>query len=155
MNTTTTSTPPFAVGGAVLEAVAAQRFDELAALLDPDASLLALLPPGFMEWHGAPEISRMFRQWFGDVELFEVVDASVGQVGDVLQLRWRLRLGAPRFGLGVRVIEQHVNAATGPDGRITRLSLLCSGFRDEQPDTVPASRHGSDAQTNDQEGTRS
>jgi hypothetical protein len=154
VNITPSSTPAFAVGGAVLETVAAQRFDELAAALDPDASLLALLPRGFFEWHGVPEICRMFQQWFGDVDHFEVADASVGQVGALLQLRWRLRLGGSRLGPGPKVVEQHVYAATGPSGRITRLSLLCSGFWDEHPDAVERSPQEIRTPTNHQEGTR-
>ena len=128
------SAPHFAVAGTFLDALAAHDFDQLADALDADASLSALLPRGFSEWHGAPEICAQFGRWFGDVDRFEVVDASVGQVGALLQLTWRLRVQGERFGADPMVVEQHVYAATGPTGRVERLSLVCSGFWKEHPD---------------------
>ncbi len=132
---TSPSDPRFAVAGSLLEALAARDFERLAAALDDDASLGALLPRGFCEWHGATEISAMFRQWFGEIEQFEVADASVGQVGSRLQLRWRVRVRGARFGDETMVVEQHVFADTGPSGRIRSMSLLCSGFCSEHLDT--------------------
>ncbi|MGZ4598182.1 MAG: hypothetical protein ACXWCM_00430 [Acidimicrobiales bacterium] len=114
--------------------MAAHEFDQLAAALDVDASLSALLPRGFCEWQGASEICAQFERWFGDVEQYEVVDASVGQVGALLQLTWRLRLEGERLGDGARIVEQHVYATTDVTGRIQRMSLLCSGFWEEHPD---------------------
>ena len=70
--------PQFAVAGPFLEALAAHDFERLAVALDADASLSALLPRGFDEWHGAADICAAFEQWFGDVDEFEVVDAVGG-----------------------------------------------------------------------------
>ena len=123
-----TSAPHFAVAGLLLEALAANDFDRLASGLDDDATLFALLPRGFCEWRGASEISAAFERWFGDVEEFEVVDASVGQVGPRLQLRWRVRLRGSRLGDEARIVEQHVYADTAASGRIRSMSLLCSGY---------------------------
>ncbi|HEY5014480.1 MAG TPA: nuclear transport factor 2 family protein [Acidimicrobiia bacterium] len=129
------SVPHFAAAGSFLEALAAQDFERLAAALDDDASLSALLPRGFCEWRGAAEIAAMFEKWFGDVDEFEVADAAVGQVGSRLQLRWRMRVrGGPRFGDDAMVVEQHVYADTAPTGRIRSMSLLCSGFCKEHLD---------------------
>jgi len=128
------SGPEFAVAGSFLEALAANDFERLAAVLDDDASLCALLPRGFCEWHGAAEIRTAFEGWFGDVEEFEVADASIGQVGSRLQLRWRVRVRGPRFGAEAMVCEQHVYADTAPNGRIRSMSLLCSGFCQERLD---------------------
>jgi hypothetical protein len=128
------SSPHFAVAGTFLDALTAHDFEQLAEALAVDASLCALLPRGFREWRGATEICAQFEQWFGDIEQFEVVDASVGQVGALLQLTWRLRILAERLGDDPMVVEQHVYAATGPSGRVERLSLLCSGFWKEHPD---------------------
>jgi hypothetical protein len=128
------SAPHFAVAGTFLEALAGHDFEGLATALDPDASLSALLPRGFCEWQGASEICARFETWFGDVDQFEVVDASVGLVGALLQLRWRLRLQGARLGEEPKVVEQHAYAAAGPNGRIHHLSLLCSGFWPEHPD---------------------
>jgi hypothetical protein len=128
------SAPQFAVAGVFLEALAANDFDRLAGVLDDDASLSALLPRGFCEWHGAAEIGEVFERWFGDVEEFEVADASVGQVGARLQLRWRVRLRGTRLGDDPMVVEQHVYADTTATGRIRSMSLLCSGYCKEHRD---------------------
>jgi ketosteroid isomerase-like protein len=118
----------FAVAGLLLDALAAHDFDRMATALDPDATLAAVLPGGHRDWRGAHEIAEAFATWFGDAEEFAVVDASVGRVGALLQLRWRLRVRATRRGPGPMVVEQHVYAAVGRGGRIDRMSLLCSGF---------------------------
>jgi len=120
--------PLFSVAGALLEALAVQDFPRLAATLADDATMTALVPSGLKEWHGPAEISGRFRFWFGEVSEFELVDASVGEVGPRLHLRWRVRVQAERLGAGWFVVEQQVYADTGPDGRLAHLSLLCSGF---------------------------
>jgi hypothetical protein len=148
---TTTTAPPapaarsgvplFSVAGTFLEGLAAQDFSRIAATLADDAHLTALVPSGFKQWDGPGEISATFRRWFGTVDEFEFVDASVGEVGSRLHLRWRARVQAPRFGAGWFVVEQQVYADTGADGRIAQLFLLCSGFcrETDQPDSLPVS----------------
>jgi hypothetical protein len=139
MTTTTAPLPaatrsgaaPFTVAGAFLDGLAAQDFSRIAATLDDAAHLSALLPRGLAEWDGPDHISAAFRQWFGEVERFELVDAVIGEVGPRLHLRWRVRVQAAARGEGWLVIEQQVYADAGPDGRLTRLSLLCSGFHRE------------------------
>jgi hypothetical protein len=126
--------PHFAVAGIVLDALSAHDFARFDDALDVDASMSALLPRGFREWQGASEICAQFERWFGDVDRFEVAEATVGQVGGLLQLTWRLRLKGERLGDEPMIVEQHVYAATGPGGRIERLSLLCSGFWEERVD---------------------
>jgi len=118
----------FGVAGVLLDAFAAHDFDGLAAALDPAAMMSALLPRGLVEWEGADEICGAFGTWFGDVEDFEVVDVAVGQVGALLQLRWRVRVRGGRFGDEATIAEQCAYASCGPSARITRVRLLCSGF---------------------------
>jgi hypothetical protein len=128
MDTTDAPTAHFAIAGALLDALADHDFDRLAAAFEAEARLSALLPRGFVEWQGAAEIRAAFERWFGDVTEYELVDATVGDVGDLLQLRWRLRVNGERFGGVAQVVEQHAYASAGPAGRIGRISLLCSGF---------------------------
>src|SRR5829696_3714076 len=140
--TTATAPLPAAIrsdAGAFLDGLAVQDFSRLAATLDDDAHLSALLPRGLAEWDGADQISAAFRQWFGEVDRFELVDAVIGEVGPRLHLRWRVRVQAQARGEGWLVIEQQVYAAAGPDGRLTRLSLLCSGFHRETSPRAEAS----------------
>jgi hypothetical protein len=126
--------PHFATAGVLLEALAAHDFDQLESVLDVDASMSALLPSGFREWVGAPEIGAAFGRWFGDAHRFEVLDASVGHIGSLLELRWRCRLVAARFDDAPMVVEQHAFASTAPSGRVSHISLLCSGFWREHPE---------------------
>lgn len=125
---TPAASPPFATAGVLLDALAAYDFDRIAEALEPGATLSALLPRGHREWAGAEEIRGAFEMWFGDLDTFAVVDASVGHVGSLLELRWRLHVEGARFGDESMVVEQHVYATTGTDGRINHMRLLCSGF---------------------------
>src|ERR1700734_3987320 len=97
-----TATPQFALAGAFLESLAVQDFGQLRGALAADARLRALLPSGLREWAGAGVIAGQFARWFGDTEDFELVEATVGEVGGRLHLHWRLRLQAeglaPRRG---------------------------------------------------------
>jgi hypothetical protein len=117
--------------GSFLEGLAAQDFAQLGGALAAGACLRALLPSGLREWAGAEAIADRFARWFGDTEDFELVEASVGEVGGRLHLHWRLRLRAERLGPGWFTVEQQVYADTGESGRIARLDLLCTGYRPE------------------------
>jgi hypothetical protein len=121
----------WSVGGVFLEALSKRDFDELAATLGPNVRFRALLPPGPMEWHGPQDATEAFRSWFGEPDDFELVDASVGEVGGRLHLSWRLRVRPAPFGIGDgwHVIEQHAYADA--DATIDSLDLLCSGFNAE------------------------
>jgi hypothetical protein len=126
-----TAPPQFALAGAFLESLAVQDFTQLGGALAADARLRALLPHGLREWTGAGVIAGQFGRWFGDTEDFELVEATVGEVGGRLHLHWRLRLRAVRLGAGWFTVEQQVYADTGESGRIVRLDLLCTGYRSE------------------------
>lgn len=118
----------FGIAGVFVDALVAHDFDGLAAALEPDATMSSLLPRGFVEWHGAEEICAAFHKWFGDVEEYEVVDVAIGQVGALLQLRWRVRVRGVRFGAEPMVAEQCAYASSSMSTRIDRVRLLCSGF---------------------------
>jgi hypothetical protein len=111
-----------------LEGLAAQDFERLASALSEDVHLRALAPMGLKEWDGADQVKATFTAWFGDVDEFELVDATVGAVGPRLHLRWRVRVQAERLGDGWFVVEQQAYADTDHDRRIRSLSLLCSGY---------------------------
>ena len=123
--------PQFALAGAFLEGLAAQDFAQLGGALAADACLRALLPSGLREWAGAVAIADRFARWFGDTEDFELVEATVGEVGGRLYLHWRLRLRAKRLGSGWFTVEQQIYADTADGGSIARLDLLCTGYRPE------------------------
>lgn len=119
----------WSVGRAFLEAIASRDYQLMAATLGPAVRFRAMLPPGPMEWEGSAAVADVFSSWFGAAEDFELVDASVGEVGGRMHLSWRLRLRPAPFGKGAgwHVIEQQAYASTGDT--IESLDLLCTGFR--------------------------
>ena len=120
-----------ATAAAFLQGLADQDFAQLGGALAVDARLRALLPKGLREWAGAEAVAGQFAHWFGDTEDFELVEATLGEVGGRLQLRWRLRLRAERLGAGWFTVEQQAYADAGEGGRIARLDLVCTGYRPE------------------------
>ena len=84
----------WAVAGAFLEAFAGRDFDALAQCLDPDIRFRALIPPGAIDVTGVDDTVGRFRHWFG-AETFELVDASVGRVGDRVTVHLRNDLPEP------------------------------------------------------------
>ena len=129
---TDTAVARYAVAGGLLEALAAQDFDAVGAVMAPGVTLTASVPRGSRECTGVDGVRAMFATWFGDTQHFELVEAVVGDVGSRLYLRWRMRLCAQRLGEGWFVVEQHAYADTDADGRISRLRVLCSGYCPER-----------------------
>jgi hypothetical protein len=85
-----------------------------------------------MDREGPDAVTEAFSSWFGDAEDFELVDATVGEVGGRLHLSWRLRVRPAPFGIGEgwHVIEQQAYADATET--IDALDLLCSGFNPER-----------------------
>jgi hypothetical protein len=121
----------WSVGGTFLEALATRDYERMASTLGPTIRFRALLPPGPMEWEGPARVADAFSSWFGGADDFELVHATVGEIGGRLYLAWRIRVRPAPFGIGEtwHVIEQHgyANAADS----IETLDLLCSGFHPE------------------------
>ncbi len=120
--------PESAAAGSFVQGLATQDFTGLGGTLAGDARMRALLPSGLREWAGAEAIAHRFARWFGDTRAFELVEASVGEVGGRLHLHWRLRLQAERLGPGWFTVEQQAYADTDESGRIAGLDLLCTGY---------------------------
>ena len=122
----------WSVGGVVLEALAARDHQQMLSTLSGDVRFRAMLPPGPMDWSGADEVAGVFTSWFGDADDFELIDATVGEIGGRLHLSWRLRVRPAPFGIGEgwHVIEQQAYADAA--STIDALDLLCSGFRPER-----------------------
>ena len=137
MSTTPDSAPHpsarWSVGGVFLEALATRDYQQMAATLSADVQFRAMLPPGPRDWNGAADVAAVFTSWFAEAEDFELIDATVGEVGGRLHLSWRLRVRPAPFGIGEgwHIIEQQAYADAAET--IDTLDLLCSGFR---PDRV-------------------
>jgi hypothetical protein len=129
MTSTTTHSPPqFAAAGVFLEQLATGDMTQLAVALEDTASLTALLPRGLKEWRGRDAVCEAFDMFFGGLDELELLDAEVGQVGNRMQLRWRLHARGGRLGDDNFVVEQFCYADGGSTGRIQSMSLVCSGF---------------------------
>ena len=133
MNTTTlapeTVHPSWTVAGNLLDALTRRDFVALAGCLAPDILFRALVPPGPFDLDTAADVTAKFEGWFGGEDEFELVDATAGQIGTRLALRWRVRMWPAGDEAAARVVEQHVYA-TGTD-RVESMDLLCSGFHAE------------------------
>jgi hypothetical protein len=121
--------PSLAVAGRVIDALAARDFDLLARELGDDVGFRALLPSRVLEVRGAGQVRDAFDRWFGHAERWEMVEAVVGEVGGRLHLRWRVQLSDPAIGAGSFVVEQQVYADSDDDGRLSDVSLMCTGYR--------------------------
>ena len=121
----------WSVGGVFLEALANRDYEKVAATLGSTVRFRAMLPSGPMDWVGPEAVAEAFSSWFGGADDFELVDATVGEVGGRLHLSWRLRVRPAPFGIGDgwHVIEQQAYADT--TDTIETLDLLCSGFQAE------------------------
>lgn len=130
------SSAQWPIAGLFLDALARRDFDALATCLAPNVRFRALVPPGAFELNGPDDTVAKFRKWFADrvhAEEFELVDASIGQVGTRLYLRWRVWVRPADQPDVPEIVEQHVFATAHE--RIETLDLLCSGF---QPDVTAA-----------------
>jgi hypothetical protein len=126
-----TPTTRWSIAGLLLEALAARDFALMSDCFETAATMRALLPRGLAECEGATQIVESLRSWFGAAEEFEVLDGTVGEVGDRLHVAWRLRLRPTPWGDEAwHVIEQQAYLRAGE--RIDAIDLLCSGF---QPDS--------------------
>jgi hypothetical protein len=120
-----------AMAGRFIDGLAARDFDAVVGTLHDEATFRALLPSRVLEVGGREAVRATLDTWFGGAEQWEMVEAVVGEVGGRLYLRWRLRLTNPNVGPGTFVVEQQVYADAGADGRLSDMSLLCSGYRPE------------------------
>jgi hypothetical protein len=121
----TDTTGQWTAAGQFLDGLAQRDFAALEQCLHPEVRFRALVPRGPFEVTGADNVLGYFRRWFGGDDEFEVVDASIGELGSRVYLRWRVAMrsaGAPDG----RIVEQHAFASVGH--HIEALDLLCSGF---------------------------
>lgn len=118
-----TSPPP--ILGSFVEQLAARDFDGLAACLEPDVRLRAVIPPGPEEHHGRAAAAGRFGDWFADAVRFELVEQRIEPFVDRWLVTYRIALDE---GDGPRRVEQHLFCDLGAE-LIERIDLLCSGFR--------------------------
>jgi len=121
--------PAWSLAGRFLEALTHRDFVAMADCLDPDVHFRALLPPGPVDVRGPAEVLARFEKWFGGDDEVEILDASIGEVGPRLYLRWRMRRTSATAPETARIVEQHAYVTAGH--HIETIDLLCSGFVSE------------------------
>lgn len=118
-----------AVGTRLVDAIAAQDRDALAACFTADTEFRALIPSGLRERTGAADAAELVSSWFADSTKLELLDSRVETVGDRLHIAYRfsgVEEGEPY------VVEQQLYCTTASAG-IVSASLVCSGFRPADP----------------------
>ena len=113
------------IGADVVAAVAARDHVALSQLFAPEVRLRALIPPGPVERNGAEESATLIGSWFADAEIFGLVGSEVSTVADRLHVRYQF--------VGTEegddfIVEQQMYAQV-EGGKLTDVTLLCSGFR--------------------------
>jgi hypothetical protein len=110
---------------AFVAALARRDYAAMEAELSPRVHFRALIPPGVREATSAADARQHLQRWFSDADEFEMIENSVDEIGDRRHASYRIRLREN----GVQyVVEQQIYADLDDDG-ITRLDLMCSGFR--------------------------
>lgn len=114
--------------GVFLQHLSTGDFARLSEAFEPDVRMQALLPRGLDGWEGSDAVCGAFERFFGAMDEYDLVGATTGQVGERIEMSWRLHLGGARLGPGRFVVEQRCYADAGPTGRLGSIALVCSGY---------------------------
>lgn len=108
-----------------LSAILDRAFADLAATLDADVRMRALVPPGPFELIGAAAVTAQFEHWFGGGHEFTVCSHGMELSMPRARLHWTVqRRGAAKDPL--LTAEQRC-LVTATD-RITTIDLMCTGW---------------------------
>ena len=112
---------------AFVEGLAEKDRGVLTSVLDPEIDFRGLTPSE--EWRATtPDAVAeiVFGSWFEPKDhVEEVLEVRTSRVADRHELRYRLRVESE----GEMFFVEQQGYFDAPAGRITRMSLICSGFR--------------------------
>ena len=117
-----------AVGERFVEAIVAKDREGLTSLFDPAIDSRGLTPSTAWE-AGTPEdvAEIVFGAWFEPQDhVVETLGVEDVPVGDRRRLRYRLKVESD----GAPCLVEQQGFYDAQNGRITRCSLVCSGYRD-------------------------
>lgn len=125
---------------ALIAALCRRDFDALRRLLTPDVRMRAVLPSRYLEAIG-DEVVGCFARWFGSAERFGVIDTDSEGIAGHARVRWRFRVAPHPLTRqrGWHEIEQIAFCETSA-GAISRIDLICSGYRRLPPACAPSGR---------------
>jgi hypothetical protein len=115
-----------AVGGELLDGIAARDFQRIERCFAADARLRVLTPGPLRELTGPEEAAGRYRRWLEPLEGFELLDGDVEEIGDRVRIRYRFRGRDPEKGWQ---LNEHTGYGKVEDGRLTSLNVTCTGFR--------------------------
>ena len=120
-------TDPLEVGREFVRALSAKEGGSIASLLDPRIDFRGLTPGSEWRAEGPDEVLEiLLGSWFEPTDLIrQVLDVQTRSVADRNHLLYRLRVENDD---GMSLVEQQ-GYFDAPDGRITRMSLICAGYR--------------------------
>ncbi|MEO7069751.1 MAG: nuclear transport factor 2 family protein [Nostocoides sp.] len=121
-------TTPHPTATTFLDALVTRDFDRLAGTLAADATMRGLVPRGHLDCAGRDQVLERFAFWFGGTDDIVALDQGADEVGGRALLSWHFRLRQEWLGKAWHAIAQRAFCDIGPDGRIERIDLLCSGF---------------------------
>lgn len=114
-------------GAQFARALADKDFDRLIALFDPAVEFRGLTPSRFWEADDPRAlVDDVLRVWFEDSdEIVALEKLETDAFADRERVGYRLRIRNPE---GSYLVEQQIYIAA-PEGRITWMRSICSGFR--------------------------
>jgi ketosteroid isomerase-like protein len=128
---------PEPLGRRFVNAIASKDRAGLEGLFAPDLSFRGLTPS--QPWEaGSPQDAAeiVLGSWFEPEDrVVETLEADDVVIGDRRRLRYRFRVDSA----GIPCVVEQQGYYDVADGRITRISLVCSGFRElpEEPPVGP------------------
>jgi hypothetical protein len=115
------------IGSRFVAALAAKDADALKGLFQLDVEFRGLTPSESWEGSSPSTVAEvLFNNWIepGD-HVQEVLGYETEQISDRTRLRYRLKVETE----GATYLVDQQGYFDTADGRITRMSLMCSGFR--------------------------
>lgn len=121
-----------AVGMRFLAALADRNWTTLESHFDERVQFRALVPSGLREAADSASAAKYLGRWFGDADELLLLAFNIEPMQDRLAISYRFRAHKDQW----YVVEQRAYCDV-IDGRITSMSLLCSGFhRESSPSPV-------------------
>ncbi|MGZ8565663.1 MAG: hypothetical protein ACXWXS_01280 [Actinomycetota bacterium] len=124
---------PDEVGRAFVDAIVTKDRDALMGVLAPSVDFRGLTPSCPWEASDPQGVAEIvFGSWFEPADhVREVLVVTTGAVADRHRLAYRFVMDSD----GVRCVVEQQGFFDTAGGRITRLSLVCSGFRPVEAST--------------------
>lgn len=120
-------TDPLELGREFVRALSAKDLASIAEVLDPQIDFRGLTPNSDCRAENPDDVLEiLFGSWFESKDhILELLEVQTRRAADRTHLFYRLRVENEE---GMKFVEQQ-GYFDAVDGRITKMSLLCAGFR--------------------------